>query len=66
MPRDYLKKATLTAKSDASDVHATVKSILDDIEAHNYNVFSRRAHISNRGKAIRIPGIWWRAMGANY
>lgn len=33
MPRDYLKKATLTAKSDASDVHATVKSILDDIEA---------------------------------
>lgn len=33
MPRDYLKKATLTAKSDASDVHATVKGILDDIEA---------------------------------
>ena len=42
------------------------RAILDDIEAHNFNVFSRRAHISNRGKAIRIPGIWWRAMGANY
>ncbi|KIN62166.1 Histidinol dehydrogenase [Sulfitobacter noctilucicola] len=33
MTRDYLKKATLTAKSDASEVHETVKSILDDIEA---------------------------------
>ncbi|MBW4709169.1 histidinol dehydrogenase [Roseobacter sp. YSTF-M11] len=33
MTRDYLKKATLTAKSDATQVHETVKSILDDIEA---------------------------------
>lgn len=32
MPREYLKKAILTAKTDASDVHNTVKSILDDIE----------------------------------
>ncbi|WP_108838584.1 histidinol dehydrogenase [Tateyamaria sp. Alg231-49] len=33
MTREYLKKATLTAKSDASEVHETVKTILDDIEA---------------------------------
>jgi sulfopropanediol 3-dehydrogenase len=33
MPREYLKKAKLTAKSDASDVSATVKGILDDIES---------------------------------
>jgi len=33
MPREYLKKAPLTAKSDASDVTATVQGILDDIEA---------------------------------
>ncbi len=32
MSRDYLKKATLTSTSDASEVHDTVKSILDDIE----------------------------------
>ncbi len=32
MTREYLKKATLTSKSDASEVHETVKSILDDIE----------------------------------
>lgn len=33
MTREYLKKATLTAKSDASEVHETVKTILADIEA---------------------------------
>ena len=33
MTREYLKKATLTASSDASQVHETVKGILDDIEA---------------------------------
>jgi len=33
MPREYLKKATLTATSDASDVHATVQEILNTIEA---------------------------------
>lgn len=33
MPVSYLKKATLTARSDASDVHATVQNILDEIEA---------------------------------
>ena len=33
MTRTYLKKATLTAQSNASDVSETVKSILDDIEA---------------------------------
>ena len=32
MTRTYLKKATLTAKSDASKTHEIVKSILDDIE----------------------------------
>ncbi|MEO1681055.1 MAG: histidinol dehydrogenase [Pseudomonadota bacterium] len=33
MTREYLKKATLTARSGASDVHDTVVGILDDIEA---------------------------------
>lgn len=32
MTREYLKKATLTAQSGASDVHETVQGILDDIE----------------------------------
>ena len=33
MARDYLKKAALTARSNASDVHETVKTVLDEIEA---------------------------------
>ena len=32
MAREYLKKATLTATSDATDVHALVAGILNDIE----------------------------------
>jgi sulfopropanediol 3-dehydrogenase len=32
MRRDYLKKATLTAKSDASETHEIVKTILTEIE----------------------------------
>ncbi len=33
MTREYLKKATRTARSDASDVRETVRAILDDIES---------------------------------
>ena len=33
MPRKYLKKATLTSKSDASDVHDLVQEMLTKIEA---------------------------------
>ena len=33
MSRRYLKKAQLTPKSNASEVHETVKNILADIES---------------------------------
>ncbi len=32
--------------------------ILDDIERHDYNVFTRRASLSAWGKISRIPGLW--------
>ncbi|MFN8493416.1 MAG: squalene/phytoene synthase family protein [Caldilineaceae bacterium] len=35
--------------------------ILDDIEAHDYNVFSRRASLSKWAKLQRLPTIWWRS-----
>jgi phytoene synthase len=35
-------------------------AILDDIEAHDYDVIHRRAHVSNWSKLRRLPGIWWR------
>lgn len=34
-------------------------AILNDIEAHDYDVFSRRAYVSSWGKMRRLPGIWW-------
>jgi phytoene synthase len=36
------------------------RAILDDIEAHDYDVFSRRAHVSGWGKLRRLPALWWR------
>jgi phytoene synthase len=36
------------------------RAILDDIEAHDGDVFHRRAHVSLWGKLHRLPGIWWR------
>lgn len=34
--------------------------ILDDIEKHDYNVFTRRASLSAWGKIRRIPSLWWK------
>ncbi len=34
------------------------RAILDDIEVHDYDVFSRRAHVSAWGKIRRLPAIW--------
>ncbi len=36
------------------------RAILADIEAHNGDVFTRRAHIGTWGKLRRLPGIWLR------
>jgi phytoene synthase len=36
------------------------QGILGDIEAHDYQVFARRAHLTTWGKLRRLPGIWWR------
>ncbi len=41
---------------------ALYAAILDDIEDHDYNVFSRRAHVSAFGKLRRLAGLryrWW-------
>jgi 15-cis-phytoene synthase len=34
------------------------QGILEDIEKHDYDVFSRRASLSAWGKLIRIPNLW--------
>lgn len=39
------------------------RAILTDIEAHDYDVFQRRARIGSWGKLRRLPGIWWQSRG---
>lgn len=39
-------------------------AILEDIEAHDYDVFSRRAYLSMPAKMSRMPGIWIRSRRA--
>jgi phytoene synthase len=36
------------------------RAILDNIEAHDYDVFTRRAHVNNREKLFKLPSIWHR------
>jgi len=43
---------------------AFYQAILDDIEAHDYNVFDRRAHVSAWGKLRRLPALWWQSRKA--
>lgn len=45
------------AVAAASELYS---AILNDIEAHDYDVFNCRAHVSAWGKVHRLPGIWWR------
>ena len=35
------------------------EAILQDIEKHDYDVFSRRSYVSTAGKLARLPQIWW-------
>jgi len=42
------------------------RAILNDIESHGMDVFSRRAHVGTAAKLWRLPGIWWRARVAGY
>jgi phytoene synthase len=39
---------------------ALYRAILGQIEANDYDVFTRRAHVSTAGKLLRLPAIWWR------
>lgn len=36
-------------------------AILDDIEKHDYDVFTRRSYVSLTGKLRRLPSVWWRS-----
>lgn len=42
------------------------QGILDDIEDHDYDVFSRRAYLGSFAKAARLPLIWYRSKTLHY
>jgi phytoene synthase len=46
------------AVAAAADLYS---AILEDIEANDYDVFGRRAHLSGWGRLRRLPAIWLRA-----
>lgn len=52
-----LNKDGRFAVAAASDLY---RAILTDIEAHDYDVFNRRAHVSSWNKVRMLPRIWWR------
>ncbi|MFN2135126.1 MAG: phytoene/squalene synthase family protein [Candidatus Promineifilaceae bacterium] len=58
-----LKPRGRVAVAAAAELYS---AILEDIEVHDYNVFSHRAHISSGRKALRLPGIWWRSITNSY
>ena len=58
-----LQRGSRLAVAAAAELY---RAILSDIEAHDYDVFTRRAYISNRQKAVRLPGICWRVYTNNY
>ena len=37
------------------------RGILDDIERHDFDVFTRRAYLDRWTKIRRLPSIWWRS-----
>jgi phytoene synthase len=41
------------------------RAILADIEAYDYDVFSRRAHVSTSAKVMRLPHIWSQVLRMN-
>jgi 15-cis-phytoene synthase len=53
----YLHPAGRFAIGAAAELY---RAILGDIEKHEYDVFSRRSHVSTAGKLRRLPGIWMR------
>ncbi len=54
----YLDPDGQFAIGAAADLY---RAILTEIERNDYNVFSRRAHVSRFGKVRRLPAIWWRS-----
>lgn len=54
----YLNRNGRFAIAAAANLY---RAILDDIEANDYDVFTRRAHVTTVGKLVKLPATWWTA-----
>lgn len=59
----HLDKKGRLAVAAAAELY---RAILDDIEANDYDVFTRRAHTTTRRKLALMPGIWWRTRSGDW
>lgn len=59
----HLDKEGRLAVAAAAELY---RAILDDIEANDYDVFTRRAHTTTRRKLALMPGIWWRTRSGDW
>lgn len=59
----YLSRDGRFAIGTAAELY---QAILIDIEAHDFDVFRRRAHTTPWGKLRRLPAIWWRTNVKGY
>lgn len=66
--RDYYREADKGIPMLSPDSRFTVflssriyGGILEDIERHEYDVFSRRAHVSTIRKVVNVPKLWAQA-----
>jgi phytoene synthase len=55
----YLNRDGRFAVAAAAELY---RSILDNIQDHQGDVFNRRAFVSKSEKLTKLPGIWWRAL----
>ncbi len=59
----YLGRRGRFAVGAAAELY---QAILDDIEASDYDVYTRRAHVKDSRKLSLLPGIWWRSRTGKY
>jgi phytoene synthase len=66
---EALPGVTLLGESGRFAIGAAAElyqTILKDIEAKDYDVFTHRAHTGDLQKLALLPGIWWRSKFGKY
>ena len=60
LPLAIVVSVALPRAGAAELARGLYRGILDDLEAHDYNNFTRRAQVNWRGKVMRLAQAWWK------